>query len=402
MKKVRKHLFKRGSVYYYLSHVNGKQKWISLRTKDAKTARELADQIHAKTVMANAGFGERPRLQTAFRTVKQVLEFYSKADCPRRDGRKREGDTLRAERAWIENLSRVIGHLSPGSISGSDWENYVATRRKSFEEGRGLRTIDREFNVLQSAFRWAKRHSDKTGITADPLPERPVKLRRNAEVEHCRDFQPDSAEELHKLAAHFMPLPDHRMFTSTVFGWLTLLSAMIGQRCAEMVRLRSDGNNPSDPGFDDSDHLWLYRSKTHKGTASFIKIEPELRECLEAHAAWKRKLFPESPWFFPSPKKPERAVLPSSFSHALTRAAEELKIPKRTPHGLRSYFVNVLRSRGVTDSEIALRIGHKSQGRIIIETYGEILPIKLDWLPKGKPAWDAWKDAERISRPRFA
>jgi hypothetical protein len=63
---------------------------------------------------------------------------------------------------------------------------------------------------------------------------------------------------------------------------------------------------------------------------------------------------------------------------------------------MRSYFVNVLRSDKdadgipkMPDSEIALRIGHKSGGKLIVQVYGEVLPNKLTWLPEKKEdvAW---------------
>ena len=67
----------------------------------------------------------------------------------------------------------------------------------------------------------------------------------------------------------------------------------------------------------------------------------------------------------------------------MRRVCAKLEIPKCSPHGLRSYFVNVLRSQGVSDSEIALRIGHKSGGRLFVDVYGEILPHRLPFLPQG-------------------
>lgn len=401
MKRVRRYLFKRGKIYYYLQRLNGKQKWVSLRTQDAKTARDLADQIHSKNVMAAAGFGAVAKIQTTMRSVAAVMDFYVDAGCPKLNGKRRTDRQLLMETGLAENLKRHLGDKDPATLSSSDWEVYVTKRLKEYKNKKGNRTIDLEYNALNSAYRWARRHPDKTGIQNPPLPERPVRLSEASEVEHCREFQPENADELHRIAAHFMPLPGDPRIKSTVYGWLTLLSAMIGQRGAEMMHLRTDAKSASQPGFDDGEHLWLYRSKTHKGTAPFIKIGPELRACLDAHAEWKRKMFPGNPWFFPSPRKKGKPVEASSFRHAIQRAAEKLGLPKRTAHGLRSYYVNVLRSRGVSDSEIALRIGHKTGGKLIVETYGEVLPIKLGWMPKGKPAWEVWKDAEPIAQPKF-
>ena len=73
---------------------------------------------------------------------------------------------------------------------------------------------------------------------------------------------------------------------------------------------------------------------------------------------------------------------------------------KATTHGMRSYYVNVRRSQGAADSEIALEIGHSSNHQIF-ETYGEVLPIKIGWKPDGHPAWERFQDEEIISRPKF-
>jgi hypothetical protein len=53
--------------------------------------------------------------------------------------------------------------------------------------------------------------------------------------------------------------------------------------------------------------------------------------------------------------------------------------------------VNVLRSQGKTDGEIALRIGQRTGGKLIVDVYGEILPYKIAWRPEtGQPAWTHW------------
>lgn len=47
-------------------------------------------------------------------------------------------------------------------------------------------------------------------------------------------------------------------------------------------------------------------------------------------------------------------------------------------------------ARKFSDAAIALRIGHESGGKLIVTTYGQILPYELTWLPTKKgnpPAW---------------
>jgi integrase len=180
---------------------------------------------------------------------------------------------------------------------------------------------------------------------------------------------------------------------------------MIGQRTQEILRLRMDAKTRFDPGFVKGNHLFLYQSLTHKGTFGYADLHAALRECLAAHRAWHESRYPggSSPWYFPSPEDKAKCVHGDSLGHALRRVTKAMGIPHRTPHGLRSFFVNVLRSQGKTDAEIALRIGHRSGGHLIVEVYGEILPHKLSWLPEnGDPAWSVFKAGPQWSQQELS
>ena len=87
------------------------------------------------------------------------------------------------------------------------------------------------------------------GTSVPPPPFQSKTVRLNAEVEHRIEFQPESANELLQIAPYFMPLIDEPSINTTVLGWLTLLSAMIAQRRAHIVRLRSDAREISRPSF---------------------------------------------------------------------------------------------------------------------------------------------------------
>jgi hypothetical protein len=80
-------LVKRGNVYYYRRQERNKDLWTSLRTGSYEKAKALLDQINLKLVMADAGFGEAPRIGRRMPSVADVLAFYSKADFPAKTGR---------------------------------------------------------------------------------------------------------------------------------------------------------------------------------------------------------------------------------------------------------------------------------------------------------------------------
>lgn len=379
MKRISRNLFERDGWYYFRWKSKGESRRISLKTNDLKEARAQAKTLRHQLVLS--AFDQE---DTVFRfdTVKKVLSYYLEAGCPTRSGGKRPHRQLKEEIRRIQHLTEHLGDRDPQKLTASDWQEYIKARTPIFKRGEGSRVLDMEWVAFNNAFRVAAKHPRDTGITEAPRFPRPDRQRRAEDVIHCRDHQPENAEELHKIAEYFL-----MRHSQEVYGWMTLLSAMVGQRRSEMLRLRSDSTSINVPGYDDGSNLWLYRSRTHKGTAATCEIGEELRSCIDAHRVWLDAAAPNSPWFFPSPIKPEQPVKADSFTQALGRACRNLNLPTRTAHGLRSYFVNVLRSRGVSDPEIALRIGHKSGGKLIVETYGEKLPIKLDWLPETNPAW---------------
>lgn len=379
MKRISRNLFERDGWYYFRWKSNGESRRISLLTQDLKEARAQAKELRHRLVLSRF---ENEEAVFRFDTVRKVLAYYVEAGCPTRSGKARSRLQQHEEERRIDHLIEHLGDRDPQKLTASDWQDYIKARSPSFKRGDGDRVLDLEWVAFNNAFRVCAKHPKETGITEAPRFPRPDRQRRAEDVIHCRDYQPENAEELHAIAEYFL-----MRHNQEVYGWLTLLSAMIGQRRSEMLRLRADSQSITVPGFDDGSNLWLYRSRTHKGTAATCEIGAELRACLDAHRVWISQAAPDSPWFFPSPLNPQNPVRANSYTHALGRACKKLKLPTRTAHGLRSYYVNVLRARGVSDAEIALRIGHKSGGRLIVETYGEKLPVKLDWMPETNPAW---------------
>lgn len=380
--RVGPNLYRRGSVYVYRSG----SRWISLETSNLAKAREMIREIKARKILEKQGYSPDPA-PSGFRQILDILEFYRAAGCPRRDESPREGRQLAMETARLEVIGGIIGGKSLKGFCPEDCREYAAKRLGG--AAKGHRAVDLELAALSCAFRWAAKHSKKTGVQVNPIEHNRPRLRRSRDVRHCRDTQPANAEELHALGRWLFSRAD-----SQALGWQLVFAAMIGQRCGELLRLRMDAKTIHDPGFIDQDgNLWLYRSQTHKGTAAFLPIHQDLRAAIDAHRQWHAAVAPENPWWFPSPRRPGTSVYGAALAHALRRACASLGMADRTVHGLRSYFVNVLRSQGMADWQIALQIGHKSGGKLIVETYGEVLPVKIGWMPEGPPAWDLFTRA---------
>lgn len=207
-------------------------------------------------------------------------------------------------------------------------------------------------------------------------------------IKHCRDMAPETTRELHDIAGYFINEP---VIGRQIFGWQVLLQAFMGLRASEVVRLRWDAA-PRCAGHIDGNHIWLERSK--HGVNPFAMIHPALADCLEALKTWRDEVHPGSPWFLPWYS--DCASDPRRLTSALNSATAALELPKRTSHGLRSFFVVVRRSQGICDGQIAAEIGDASGAKIITQVYGAIPPNwaggkKLDWTPEcGPVAWAKW------------
>jgi integrase len=262
---------------------------------------------------------------------------------------------------------------------------------RDYRDWRGhTRACELDIVTLASACRWAYRNPDQTGLLRNPMPmDRP---RFAPTKQHCRERQPSNALELHLIAKEMM-----KVQRTAIFGWMTLFLAFTGLRIGRAREFKWDATN-HEAGHFDGECLWVGVSNTHKGVFPFIRLHEALTQWYQAFKEWRMHNNIASPWYFPSPQNPAHPVGSQSLEHAMRRICEKLSFKKCSPHGLRSYYVNVLRSQGVMDSEIALRIGHRSGGRLIVDVYVEVLPHSIGFLPEPTAiAWDSVTASVTIS-----
>lgn len=377
----------------------GQQKKILLKAKTQKEAvKEMARWEDRIEKYVN-GLAPNPFIREDKASLAELVQLFLDKGCP---GRKRgtggAESTRRDERKQAETILKWPSAKTAADSFGPELrEQYHRWRVSSISQGKsGDRQIDKELGTLSNVFRIAVLNSKKTGITVNPLSER-EHFRKASAVQHCRDRAPRNAEELHALARYLFQFPK-----SEVLGWQLLFESLVGQRSHEIIQLRIDAG-PEQPGYVDEKRkcLFLYRSATTKGTFEYCELQTirthshriatPLQDCLTAFLAWHKRRYPNSPHFFPSPADPDRPVGVTALTHALRRIAPILEQPHRTSHGLRSFFVNVLRSHRVPDTEVALRIGQKTAGKLIVDTYGNIPAEPMTWLPtESAPAWDYW------------
>jgi integrase len=179
----------------------------------------------------------------------------------------------------------------------------------------GTRAVDLDLNTLSNAFQWAIRAEL---VKTNPLANRPH-YHPASKVKHCRETMPRSADELHQLAAVFL----NRRTNSAVLGWQTLAEGLTGLRTCEALGLRTDAP-PYEPGWitPDGKSLCVRRAKGQQAVNPFCTVTDGLRLVLDAHAKWKKKHYPDSPWYFPSPDDPTVAEGNTALARALLRLGD--------------------------------------------------------------------------------
>jgi integrase len=267
----------------------------------------------------------------------------------------------------------------------------------------GTRTVETELTQLSVVLTWA---CQEGLIPFNPLHKTKPKFRRESEVQHCTEFMPRDAETFHNLA--------RKAFQSTrseVFGWQILLEGITGCRTHEITKLPRHAEN-GQPGYFDEKRLYIKRGKG--GRFNFIQMTPYLHQVLVLCRQWGDMMFPHSKHLLPG-RDGISVVSNTGLAHWLKRQHEKYGEKKYTSHGMRAFFVRVMRSQGIAgleengqsiDEEIAKRLGHApgTGATLVQKTYGENESgwcggKELDFIPKkDAPAWVVME--KRITKNR--
>lgn len=272
-----------------------------------------------------------------------------------------------------------------------------------------------ELNCLNNAYRWGVR---KKLIKINSIEKR-ARYHVPSEATHCREYAPESPEELHAAAG--MLMSSRR---SEALGWQLLIEGMTGLRCREAVELRMDARTIEAGGLtSDGKNLCVRRAKKSTKFNTNVKVHEGLQVVLAAHKIWHQARYPLSSWYLPGRKnglaedenarpKNEAAPEPASedftstlkhvdkgaLTKSLGRLFEKKKLPRKyTSHGGgRAFYIYARRCQGAQDAEICYEINHTGGVGTLEQVYG--LPARhwqngdapgMDWLPKNKKdcAW---------------
>lgn len=379
--------------YFVRVYHNGTDTFRSLETTRIKEAIERLDARRAAKAAAKLGLTLEPDSAARAVTVADAIQRYVVDGYPDKRGRPRMRTEIEA--ANCVKLSKffadgeLVDNLTPNVL-----DKYHAWRIRTVKMGQGHRATDLELNTLNNALRWAVR---KELVRINPIQSR-SRYHSSREARHCRELAPANAEELHEIARLLF-----QSKRSETLGWQALFEANLGLRTSETLSMRMDARPDEAGGLTaDGKSLCVRRSKDPRRDNPYAFVHDGLEELLAAHKRWHRQRYPKSPWYFPGR---DRSKLQPVYKNALTQAMERLRKQgklkrKITSHGMRAFYVLVRRSHGISDPQIAWEVNHTGGVGTLESVYGGVPPHwlqgkgpKLNWLPKGKPAWSAirWK-----------
>src|ERR1700677_4955948 len=374
--------------------INGRRTWRALGTANEKAARQILTHNQVAHAKSKAGAGLSPYAKPQFITAGQVLRKYLEDNCPDRRRRQRTARNFAAVKHQCLALLGFWDTIQMDGITLATCNQYCDWRLERVHRGRpGHCTVDAELCALNSAFTWSVRCEF---IRYNPLVHRRAKYHDSKDTQHCREFMPADAAQIHHVARTFFASVKDR---SQSVGWQYLLEAFTGVRTEEALRLRLDAP-PGRPGHLITDHLtgsWkaLEIGRAKSGINPYALMTPHLELLLRNLFAWHAQRHPKNPFYFPSPLRDSRAALHRS---ALVRVLRRVSLAlgrKLTSHGARAYYVTARRSWGVSDVQIAIEIGHRGGPHLLVSTYGGVPTNwlhgdgpKMGWLPEtGLPAW---------------
>jgi len=261
-------------VFWSRPTIRGRRTWRRLKAIKPKAA------IHEAFQAAKPKSGK----------FEDLARRYLDAGCPNRRLESRHDKFIELERRNIGWLTGYFGDMNPGEIRLANLTEYRAWREGQIRRrngGTGARMIELEWVTLSNVLNY----SVSLGLMDVNLIRsgRP-RLRKLADVRHCRESAPASGDEVHALARALFEDP-----RSEVLGWQFLFEAFTGCRTSEVLGLRMDSKNPEQPGFVSGNYLFLRRSKG--GVNPFALITLELAEVLAVHRQWHAAKYPNASSF---------------------------------------------------------------------------------------------------------
>ena len=378
--------------------ITGRRTWRKLRAIKLKPALDEAAGLLVAHRQSASGSCRSPL--TKGTDFAEVADMYLEAGCPNSLDEGRDEKFVAAEAWRLEYLKRFYGTWALDDIKRGSLMKYRTWRITQISRGSGARTTQIDWCTLSNVLNFAVRSGIANfNYIAQERPRLRADNPRGAtlaeKIAHCREFAPADGNELNLLAHFFFAERE-----SEAIGFQMLFEAFTSCRSSEARRLRIDATNTDQPGFIQGNHLFIARSK--HGVYPYVQITPDLKDFLECHQAWHQAGHSGNPWWFPAARISKRepdALKPLgvlSLNAALRRATKHLGLPKRSAHGLRSFYATRRRGDGATEAQIAAEMGITSIA-LLEQVYGGRPPNwdgmkKISYWPdNAAPAWHKWK-----------
>jgi len=361
-------------------------------------------------------------------TLGDLAAAWLAADCAFSDTETRTPAAAEQLRATLARALPWWQEHKPAAITRRDHAAYVVHRRANNRThtndpevtNAGSRSADLELSCLSCLCQWA---ISAGRIKTNPFAER-ERFHKASAVQHCHQYAPTSAEELHQILAWFWNSTDLRQQVAGAWLAFTALTGLRPEEPAYLYRCARLDKSPAQPSSlpagtifpDRTGQLKMKITRTKHGQNPFITVHSVLNDFLTIYATWLDQHLPRpasDPWpaWFPNPQAVNDPVCPigdtSYLNKRMALCCAALKLPARKPKGVgRAYYVAVRRSAGLDDATIAGELGQTTNGALIRSTYGDPDAMHggalLDWLPltaDHKPAPAAWAVLQQPAKP---
>jgi hypothetical protein len=299
-----------------------------------------------------------------------------------------------SEELAVEKLNEFFDKSYVDELKRAKLDDYHAWRCKNVRDGAdGHRATDMDLNTLSKSMDWAVRN--------EKLMENPI-FRRDRyydkdKARHTKEVAPNTTKEFHQVGAVLFSKP-----TSVVMGWQWMLSGILGTRTEETLALRRDAKSANEPGYRIGRTMYSIPGKKDGSTKGFYLTRDALI-VLAAMDAWAKRFRPKSPYYFPGGRGSTGPIGQGSLTHYLDALYESGRLPRKlTGHGARAFKVQVERSNGKSDAEIAAILNQDGGVDTLQRSYGSIPPEwrggkgpKMRFLPKNPKDW-AWAKLFKI------
>ncbi len=354
---------RRDSKYWWMTVVvDGKQQFVSTRTRSKSVARQILCQREAEIALGlfKVGWpGERI-------TFDKLCDEFEKAHFA---GLKE--NTVKGHQTYIKQLKSVFSFRALTSISTQDVESYRDARKQQPSKRRKTQlvkgaTVNRELECLKCILDLAVRRRY--------IPENPaVGVKHFQEIHERPEKQMVSAETIEKILNAAAP---------HLRVGIILLIETGGRTYSECFSLRWDQI--------DLEQGILRQGNNVKTRASSKPIPLTSRACEELRE-WKKQSSSGSPYVFPSPDDPGKPIrsVKTAWANALERAGVDHFPIYRLRH---VYCTNV--SRVASDATVQQAMRHSSPETKLHYQLGSIEDVRQ----ASEKASEAYWSRKRVLR----